>query len=808
MAGAALLAAVVALALVPAAAWGQARIAGAVFLPDLHPSFPWTEGAKGIEHWYDDSYRAAGLVRVWLANEGEQALSIEAVKVGESEYRAYETIKDQPVSWWRLRPDPLPAGAQGQVEIRLREPPTETIPVRLAIAGSGELSTTVAISNPRPRIGRICFTRPAAAQGEGRDSANAAVPGGIVLWCTVPEGFSAPVGLVVDGQPVPDGRYRVLGPWRNGLAVVYRPSEGMEYGSFHHFALTVGGEVGDFAVVRARDDFLPLGTYGYVTPREYAINSLNLYVSFGAMSPGQLDSLRAHGLAGVTRVGGPSGMQQGPPADTLGHPAIWAYYLHDEPDCADYFKFEDLPHKVRIGTHAMEMAARDRNCYRTAPDRLTYLTIDQTYKPANWFQYGPISDVCSTDHYPPPGKEKDVFATVETCRLACAPQMLVFVYRAWWPEPLEPKEGESRGRMMFAGEERLHMGWGLAGGAQGLISYIHCTEPIGKSIFHGAGEFPDVWHAIGEMYREVGTVAPVLASSWPVDGAVRAPEGVYARALVGPQGMVLVAINEGGCESTDDDFIVRPVKSVNLEVEIPGWIQEAKAALVGQGSLETLAGGIEDGRLRITLPRLDTASLILVAPASVMRGLEERAAALRALRAEGLLRGLQYDLAQQARRLDLIRRLPARYKAFVAYGEAEGAYGIERPKEMWNPRDEKHNAREWYAPQEAGDHWMIWTFEARQAGIHYLVFMWNPLGFPLRMVVADGEGKAVAQGGIAGQGEDVYAVRARLLGGGTYRVTLEGARDKGSGARLATAAYLVPEDEASLLPDAVLEPTD
>lgn len=805
MAGAASLAAVFGLLLLPTGAWGQARIAGAVFLPDLHPSFPWTEGAKGIEHWYDDSYSAAGLVRLWLANDGQQAVSVQAVKVGESEYPAYETIYGKSVSWWRLRPDPLPPGAQGVVEVRLREAPTEAIAVGVMIADGQETALTVAIENPRPRIGRICFARPAPPRVTPPDSDRASRPGDIVLWCTVPRGFSAPVGLVVDGKRVPDGRYRVLGPWHNALAVVYRPSEVLEYGSFHHFAVTVGDEVRDFAVVRARDDFPPLGTYGYVTPREYAANSLNLYVSFGAMSGGQLDNLHAHALAGVTRVGGPSGMEQGPPAETLGHPAIWAYYLHDEPDCGDYGA-DELPHKVRIGTYAMEMVARERNCYRKAPDRLTYLTIDQTYKPANWFHYGPIADVCSTDHYPPPGKEKDVFSTVETCRLACSPQMLVFIYRAWWPEPLEPKEGEDRGRMMFGGEERLHMGWGLAGGAQGLISYIHCTEPIGKSIFHGAGEFPDVWHAIGQMYREVGIVAPVLASSWPVDGVVRAPEGVYARALVGPLGMVLVLINESGCESTDDDFIVRSVKPVNLEVEIPGWIRDVRPALVGEGHLEALEGGMEDGRLRMTLPQLDTVSLILVAGEGAMRDLEERAAARRVPQAEGLLRGLEHDLALQARRQDLFRRLPARYKAFVAYGEAEGAYGIEHPGEMWNPRGEKHNAWEWYAPAEGGEHRLTWTFEAKQAGIHYLVFMWNPLGFPLRMVVADREGTAVAQGGLTGQGEKAYAVRVTLPGAGTYTVRLEGARDKGSGARLATAAYLVPEGEASLLPDGVLEP--
>lgn len=792
------------LGLLPGTAWSRASLEGAVFLPDLHPDFPWTEGARGIERWYEESYQAAGLVRAWLYNDGETALSAASVKVGERKYAAYTMLRGEPVSWWRLRPDPVAPGEYGQLEIRLREPPQEPLLVEVALVSAGErsepqvpLSFQVAVSNPRLRLGRVWFAQGRTSAGS---KAEPATPdeGSVTLWAMVAPGFDKKLGLVVDGRVVQADRMTVLGPWQNVVAVVYRLPKPLQSGSFHYFALTADGRVLDATVVRARAEFVPLGTYGYVTPRDYAINSLNLYASFGTLARNNLDSLKAYGIRGVTRVTG-AGPEQKPDRDTVGHEAIWAYYLHDEPDCADY-NVEEIPHRVRLGTYAMEMVSRERNCYRDEPSKLTFLTIDQTYKPANWFHYGPIADVCNTDHYPPPGKERDVFSTVETCRLACAPQMLAFTYRAWWPEPLEPKENESRGRMMFAGEERLHTAWALAGGAQGLICYIHCTERIGNSVFHGAGEFADVWNEIGRIYREVETVGPVLGASWPVDGVVTAPQGVYARALVGEKGLVVVAINEAGCESTEDDFICRPASKVRLEVSVPPWLRDAKAWIVGEGALESADSTARDNKLSVELPSLETSKLILIASGNVQHALEARYATCRAEQAEKVLRGLQYDLADAASRQDLLRRIPARYKTFVAYAEGKGTYGVEKPGELWNPRGEKYNGLEWYTSGEPGEHWVQWRFSVREVGEHWFVFQWRPLGTSLRVQVEDSAGNTVVEGDLGPSDGEICGLKVTLSAPGDYRVRISGVLNKGSAGRFATAAYLVPAGQASMLP--------
>jgi hypothetical protein len=753
------------------------RVEGAVFLPDRHAEFPWTETAKGIEHWYAESYRAAGLVRLWVQNRGEGAISAAALQLGGQEYGARGEMRGQQVVWWRLRPDPLPPGAYGQVEIRLREPLTEPSAVRVRFASGEQVEAVVQPRGKPLRLGRVGFTASGAA----------------VLWCSLAPNFAPRVSLWVDGRQAAGRQCTWLGPWKETLGVIYQPPRPWEYGSFHYFALKAGEEVLDGAVVRVRDDFFPLGTYGYVTPREYAANSLNLYVSFGALSGRALDELAAYGLRAVTPVG-----KEVP----RGHAGIWAYYLRDEPDCADYF-VEGLPHAVRVGTMGMEMVARDRECYGLEPQKLTYLTIDQTYKPANWLVYGPVADVAATDHYPPWGKEKEVFSTVENCRLACAPQMLVFIFRAWWPEPKEPRPEASAERMMFAEEERLHIGWGLAGGAQGLVCYIHCTEPAGESIFHGAGEFPDVWQAIGAMYREIALVAPVLGTAWPVDGVVQAPGGIFARALVGYQGMVVVGINEGGCKSSADDFVVEAARQVRLRVALPPWLRDCAVAEVGEGSLRKLEMQVRGGWGEVCWPRVDTARLLLLAAPAQMRALEDSYARLWTSQARATLAGRQAELREAAKRLDLVRRMPGRYKDFVVYGQAQGAYGVQVPKDYWNPRGEQYNAWEWYGAEKPQEHWVQWRCKTGQGGEHYFIFL-SGLRRPLTVSVRRGEGTEVLQGRMEGQ-EGVCALKLNLPGPGEYVIRLAGAGEGESGARLSRAAYLVPAARATLLPETLLE---
>ncbi len=761
-------------------------VEGAGLVPDRQLSFEWTEGAKDIQNWFRTDYKPGALARVWVHNSAAKPVSLAAIELAGERYEPGAPIRGKPVVWFRLKPDPLGPGGFGQVEIRLRQRPANELQAVLEFDTGQRLPVPLRPRPPAIHIERVAFTR----------------TGDAVIWCSARDGFAGRPALIVDGRRAPADQYLVLGPWQGALGLVYSPRRRLEYGSFHYFAIKDAHGLVDAAVVRVRDEFFPLGTYGYVTPREYAVNSLNLYASFGRLSKGSLDALWAYGLRAITPGDG-SGFERRPAKDTLDHPAIWAYYLHDEPDCTDYFKATDLPHSLRVGTYGMEMVARERNVYRDEPRKLSYLVIDQTYKPANWFVYGPIPDVCATDRYPPPGRGIEAFATTETCRLACGPNMLVFIFRAYWHEQKDAPP-DKRGRMLFAGEERIHIAWALAAGAQGLISYIHCTEPTGKGISHGVGEYPDAWHAIGQAYREVETISPVLATAWPVDGAASAPQGIYARALVSPLGMAVVLINVAGCRSTEADFIVKPARNVAVRCRVPPWLADAQVAEVGEGVFRVLKAKREGSLCTVTVPGIETTRLLLMAREPVMHRLAERFGAIRTARALSLLQGLQRDLAIQARRADLLRRIPARYAGFVAYAKVKGAYGVQRPKELWNPRGERYNGWAWYDPKGAEEHWAEWTFTAG-AGEYYFIVAWQSMGRALRLTVSSAAGAKAADVTLPADGPTVRAVRLKLPSSGQWTVRMAAPPKSYAAARIAKAAFLVPTAKATLLPDVIID---
>ncbi|MBC7286723.1 MAG: hypothetical protein H5T86_01515, partial [Armatimonadetes bacterium] len=759
-------------------------VEGAAYLPDTAPSFPWAEGAKDISDWSRTSYRPGCLVRVWLRNSGNSPVSLRGLRVGDEYYEAGQDIRGKEIVWFRLRPDPLPPASFGEMEVRFRKDLSGASSLVLDLENSPGLTVEIEPQPPSLSIERIAFS----PSGE------------TMIWSRCKGELPTGMAVIVDGKQLPASRCEILGPWHGVFGVVVKPDRPFGQGAFHFFAIKNARGIVDAAVVRARDDFFPLGTYGYVQPRDYAANSLNLYASFSTLARGALDAIRSYGLRAITP--GEGSPLRRPAKATIGHPGIWAYYLHDEPDVADYY-VEDLPHTHRIGTHAMQMVDRDRAVYGDDPGKLSYLVIDQTYKPANWYVYGPIADVCATDCYPGPGEWQQVFATTETCRLACKPRMLVFIFRAYWQEDKEASE--QKDRMMYAGEERIHIAAALAAGAQGLIAYIHCTEPSGKGISHGAGEYPDVWHAIGQMYREVETVAPVLAGAIPVDGIVEAPQGIWARGLVSPLGMGVVLVNQAGCESTPTDFLVRPANNVPLRLHLPPWLAQASPAMVGEGELQAIESARNKQTLELTVPTVETAALVMVARPEVLADLEKRYQQILSSRGSEFLRGLQRDLAAQGRHADLLRRIPARYARFVVFAESHGGYGVSAPDEFWNPRQEQWNACEWYDPKGEQERWAEWKVTAEEAGDYYFIFCWQSRGRSLNFSAADQSGKLVSELSLDPDGPVIRAIRFRLPQAGTYALRLVARQGEYAVARIAKAAFLVPSARASLLPPAVYE---
>ena len=534
------------------------------------PAFPYEKFKEG--------FKPAGFLEIYVENKGTQPIRIEDLQLNNE------------IVWWRLRPDPLPPKSFGEILIRLRNQPQRDLTAKIKFSDFSEMEIAQSPNPPSLSLETLAFDKNISK-----------------IYLFIRGKPSKIKDILLDGHSLLK-RSKILGFWKDICPIIVSLPQPLRYASFHYVRLdTDKGERIAF-LFRARDDFLPLGSYGYVTPEAYAQANCNIYASFVALSKEQLDKLGEFNIRGISALSGDS-----PPKEIISHPFLWAYYLWDEPDVADYF-VESLPHPQRIGSKAMDMIKRDKNCYQTDKDKLTFLTIDMTYKPANWFVYGRIADVTNTDPYALAiGAEmRLVYDISEIIRLASSPSMPMITYQAYFHQPKDKPSDWKYPRMPSPEEEKIMMHYALAGGAKGLLSYIHCTEHIGENLIsYGAEDYPEVWRAIGEVYKNLRAVSHIIYKTQPMD-IVQGPDGVFTRALVADDAMLIVCINEKG-KSEREGYVPHPLENLGISVELPPWFKPRKAGEIRDGEFHSLPFKIGKGKvLHFLLPTLHSATLVLL----------------------------------------------------------------------------------------------------------------------------------------------------------------------------------------------------
>jgi len=746
----------------------------AFYRPDRGTPFAWFEMAKEIENFHRERYCSSGLVEVYLRNNGKEPISVERLLVNGNDVT--EPVKGSDIVWWRLRPNPVPAKGFGELLVRMREAPKETIALEVQTSDKKTLHLKIQPTPTPIRIEGLAFDR------DGKQ---------IFAFVELVSDEEQRITRVwLDGKDVTE-RTRILSPnfWQNVCPIVVSSPEPLAFGSFHYLRVDTDKGVKAAALFRARDDFFPLGSYGYVTPKDYASNNCNLYVCFGAMRTHELNALQHYGLKGVSALVG----EGEPRKDTIGHKALWAYYLMDEPDVHDYY-VEGLPHEKRVGSYAMEMVKRDWRCYTADPSVLTFLTVDLTYKPANWFVYGRIPDVLNTDPYAlHVGWEmRSVFEVAETARLACAPNMMTITYQAFFHEPVGKKPEGKFPRMPFPEEVWAMMHYALAGGAKGLIAYIHCTERSGDVISRGAQDYPDVWFEIGRVYREVELVSPILSRSHPMGIANPLTQGMFVRALVATDGIVLICINER-VKSLPEKFVSDTITDAEVEVLLPPWLTVKVAAMVGgEGDFVPLSLRLTGKGVRVRLPKLEIANIVLLAPHDeLLRQFRNRYQQLQQLKASVFFAAVQKEQEQQAMRFSLVRKIPAHFQQYAVVSQTQGCYGVER-KSMWNPSKEKWNAWEWYDPEGKEEHSVIWQVQVVEPGEYVFYACANFFGNEMNLLIFDEKGQLKGKLTVRADVEGVHAWRLRLEAPGNYKLVITPPNGKGRMGVVAKFAFLVP----------------
>jgi hypothetical protein len=572
------------------------------------------EGNAAIMEAKKEHPDLGGTVYLYLHNSSPGPVTVQGVSWDGADVSTRLGGPDYGVMWWRCAPTSIPAGAEAEITINLRESLRKDTPFTVDLGEAGKVHCQVALSHIGPTLATVAFTPDLGAA---------------YLYVDLPGG-DLPNDIYINGSPA--GRsVALLGKGRAaGLAVLkVTPSGGFKQGERYLFRIGAG-QHGCAGSIRAFGDLARFGTYGFANPDEFSAAGLDAYASFTALDA---EALSQHG-----RVGMKAAMIIGfktPEPSVVGNPSIYAYVAMDEPDCYDYSKDETRPMHKRLGTFAQPLVEWAGNC-ETA-DRLvpTSTTLDLTFAPQNYFTYAKVADIANPDCYTvTSGWPLTAFRDkVSMIKRASAPQPFTMTYQGYWEEYATPvstwmspamiaeKGSENMvdrtrirgfGRAPAAEEVRIPMLYGVGGGGRGLFCYLAATEAMATQMDHSVMAMPELWQEVTRTTRELRTVAPLIQLSHPMIWSKASQSSLWTTTLIcGEQAALVVAVNEA-CRSEKDAFTPSPVLDTTFSFPDLPWLRAERVYGVGDGKLERIKSRKHAGTLTWTVGAIDDGSIYLV----------------------------------------------------------------------------------------------------------------------------------------------------------------------------------------------------
>jgi len=769
------LAAGILLAALPLTATAAITVDCAYYHVDVGGQYEWSEGAAGLTD-FAKTDRRAGTLKVYLHNDGAEPADVEAVSLDGVGLEERRTSERHEVIWWRTWPNPIPAGGYAEVSVRLRYPLEQDATLALK-SGDQSFDVTVPMQPPNFRIETIAW-----ADGGSKL---------VIVPQKMGDAAAQVAGVFVDGVDV-TARAKIFdATFSAGICPIeVELDTPLEPGSFHTYKVTAEDGQSVACTLRTLDEFLRLGMYGAGDLERNAKLGLNTASHFGAQSKGTLDRYAAFGMRSAFHV------NANPPApEVRGHPAVHAFVLHDEPDCWDY-SAKEWPAPMRIGFHAPDIVKHTKQCAEADPTKPVQVTLDLTFKPANYYVYSQIPDIVTPDCYPltigkPLTWVRDV---TEICRRAAGPRRVEVVPQVDF-EDRQKAEMKFR-RAPFAREVIIQYLYGLGSGARGFSGWEWFDEKADWCHFHGAPNFPDVLNAVGETYRRFKLLQPLILKAHPTDLATCETEKVLVKTLIcGGDAAIIVVVNED-YESLPKDFSLAEKTSVPITMPTLPWMQTAYAARVDDGALTPLAVETTEAGTRIVLRKLDAGAIVVLssdpdAGTKLLDGYEQAQSDA----GKAMLRGGRLDQARAAHTEALKRLLMGRYAEYAAEVTTPlSAYGAEDSSFM-NPKGAKYIALEWWTEATPrGGEWTV-TIPEERAGVEHTVYFqmsrWWGGGY-LRVEALDADEKLVFEADRPTWNGPIPNVAITFPEAGEYRIRILQAGEGKPGGRLGRIIYMVP----------------
>jgi hypothetical protein len=676
---------------------GGLRVDYAWFCPDkpLPYKYRWWEGFG--EFWPEHSVQA-GSFHVYLANGSDDSVRVSRMYLNDTPLeRLHDDLR---VGWWRTMPNPIPAGGMAEVIVRLKHPLEGGSAVLRLDSDRGPVTCEVRLNGPRIEIGYVSFS-----------------PDLDRVYLYVEKYTDDPITLTRT--------------WLNGrevtAATTFHPAYFFRSLSLVEIALdrplregdrpilkvaAMGGEVAETKVRAWPSDFFTLGAFGLVDSMDtYPDFHLNTSLTFaGDIHRYYLEQLVEYGYQALP--GGDDNANYY--YDTKDIESVQAYFFFDEPDGKDHpgnlpaksevAKFRRLKEMDGLGSMALLMEEYAERVRYVAPDKGTFMIINQTYKPDNYFMYGKIPDIPAPDIYPHTTGEDPytIYQMMNAARLASMP-------RPFYSVPDFVQQAFSRyywERTVDVEELDLRVLYSVAAGAKGLIWYC----------FDGSLQWtPEVETRMKELNGRLEIAGPVLEIGHPVPdewGTAGGGKLMVRTLLCGPETLVVTLINTN-YQATAEGFSYEAIPDATVRVTLPPDTEIAHCFAAHTDTSVSFPFQVDGNELVIEAGRVETGGFL------ICTGDAELEASLRG-RWDTLV---AHRLAVRERRRAAFDQKLANVKEEryrVAPDEVLDANDVSGLG-LWNPLDEENNALQWTS-QEAGEKkGVTWRFTIADADVPHVI---------------------------------------------------------------------------------------
>lgn len=303
----------------------------------------------------------------------------------------------------------------------------------------------------------------------------------------------------------------------------------------------------------ATQDSFPIGIFSVPATDLKEMRSIGFNLVTGPPDREYLNAARRAGLKVLASPGTSAGPKfdamaaRRAVADLDSHPALWGWYLVDEPDLNRV-----APEQVRAGHRFLKSIPARR------PTALVIYRGDQALHYAN------ITDFTLIDRYPVNWLPLANFAQhVKMTRLALGknqPLLVVIQGFSWAHYPDLLRGGETL-RAPTSQETRCMVYSALAERANGLLFY--CFQDGRWKM----AEHPDSWQAVTDIVREVTDRLPLFKADhvwWPYQEECLDPSLQWNEALEKTIRIALVRVRKGNTHIPSADYVV----AVNTRADV------------------------------------------------------------------------------------------------------------------------------------------------------------------------------------------------------------------------------------------------